>query len=298
MKRRLPPLNAIRAFEAAARLQSITDAADELSVTPTAVSHQIRHLETLLDIKLFERSGRNITLTDQGARMLPDITRGMDCLAAAFEETYGNIDANSVNISTTREFARYWLQPRLGQFYEAFPQLTLNIYASEGVADMSGSEIDVAIRYGEKPPEGSEEIALYQEYYVAAVSKSLLQPGRAARIEMLTKQRLIEVRWENSALTAPSWKAWFSAAGRDGFETFRRMSFDAYNLAFDALKRGHGAALLSRTIVNSSEFEDSLVQLEGPQLPGYHYRVLRSPSAMRKRAVRQFVDWISETAKA
>ena len=180
---------------------------------------------------------------------------------------------------------------------ESFPQLTLNIYASEGVADLSGSEIDVAIRYGAKPPEGSGEIVLYQEYYVAAVSKSLLQPGRAARIEMLTKQRLIEVRWENSALTAPSWKAWFSAAGRDGFETFRRMSFDAYNLAFDALKRGHGAALLSRTIVNSSEFEDSLVQLEGPQLPGYHYRVLQSPSAMRKRAVRQFVDWIAEAAK-
>jgi len=82
MKRRLPPLNAIRAFEAAARLESISEAAEELSVTPTAISHQIRHLENLLDIKLFERAGRNISLTDQGARMLPDITRGMDSLAA------------------------------------------------------------------------------------------------------------------------------------------------------------------------------------------------------------------------
>lgn len=298
MKRRLPPLNAIRAFEAAARLQSISEAAEELSVTPTAVSHQIRHLETLLDLKLFERSGRNITLTDQGARMLPEITRGMDSLAAAFEETYGNIDANSVNISTTREFARYWLQPRLDAFYEAYPQLTLNIYASEGVADMSGSEIDVAIRYGSKPAETSEEIWLFQEYYVGAVSRTLLQPGRAARIEMLTKQRLIDVRWENSSLTAPSWKGWFSAAARTDFEEFRRMSFDAYNLAFDALKRGHGAALLSRTIVKSAEFGADLAELEGPQLPGYHYRVMRSASAQRKRSVKQFVDWITEAAKA
>lgn len=295
MKRRLPPLNAIRAFEAAARLESISEAAEELSVTPTAISHQIRHLENLLDIKLFERSGRNIVLTDQGGRMLPDITRGMDSLAAAFEETYGNIDTNTVNISTTREFARYWLQPRLGAFYEAFPALTLNIYASETVADMSGSEIDVAVRYGLKPPDGSDELGLYQENYVAAVCRSLLPPDRAPRIEALTAKRLIDVRWENSALIAPSWKIWFGEAGQTNFDSFRRMSFDAYNLAFDALKRGHGAALLSRTIVKSSEFDADLVQLEGPQLPGYFYRVIRSPAAMRKRAVRQFVDWLVET---
>ncbi len=297
MKRRLPPLNAIRAFEAAARLESISDAADELSVTPTAISHQIRHLENLLDIKLFERSGRNISLTDHGARMLPEITRGMDSLAAAFAETYGNLDTNTVTISTTREFARYWLQPRLGDFYDAFPQLTLNVFASENAVDMSGSEIDVAVRYGAKPAEHSDEIALYQEYYVAAVSRALLTPDRAARIEFLTKPRLIDVRWENSSLTAPSWKVWFEVAGAANFDSYRRMSFDAYNLAFDALKRGHGAALLSRTIVSSVEFDDSFVELEGPQLPGYFYRVLRSPQAMRKRAVKQFVEWLEETAR-
>jgi LysR family glycine cleavage system transcriptional activator len=189
MKRRLPPLNAIRAFEAAARLQSISEAAEELSVTPTAVSHQIRHLETLLDLKLFERSGRNITLTDQGARMLPEITRGMDSLAAAFEETYGNIDANSVNISTTREFARYWLQPRLDAFYEAYPQLTLNIYASEGIADMSGSEIDVAIRYGSKPAETSEEIWLFQAFAASVIQSTncLTDRFRSAEAERMTR---------------------------------------------------------------------------------------------------------------
>lgn len=296
MKRRLPPLNAIRAFEAAARLESISDAADELSVTPTAVSHQIRHLENLLDIKLFERSGRNISLTDQGSRMLPDITRGMDSLAAAFAETYGNLDTNTVTISTTREFARYWLQPRLDAFYDAFPQLTLNVFASENAVDMSGSEIDVAVRYGKKPADNSGEIALYQEYYVGAVSRELLTPGRAARIEFLTKRRLIDVRWENSSLTGPTWKSWFEAAGLDNLGSYRRMSFDAYNLAFDALKRGHGAALLSRTIVRSAEFGDGFAELEGPQLPGYHYRVIRSPAGMRKRAARQFVEWLAETA--
>ena len=294
MKRRLPPLNAIRAFEAAARLQSISGAADELSVTPTAISHQIRHLEKLLDIKLFERSGRNIALTDQGARMLPDITLGMDNLAAAFAQTYGSVDSNTVNISTTREFARYWLQPRLSEFYKTFPELTLNIYASEGKVDMSGSEIDVAIRYGTKPPEDGDEISLYQEFYTATVSRELMPVGQIPTIDKLLSRRLIDVRWENSTLTAPSWNAWFVAAGHEDFNVFRRMSFDAYNLAFDALKRGHGAALLSRTIIDSSEFDDSLMLLEGPQLPGYYYRIMRAPSAMRKRAVRQFTDWVKD----
>jgi LysR family glycine cleavage system transcriptional activator len=298
MKRRLPPLNAIRAFEAAARLASVSEAADELSVTPTAISHQIRHLENLLDIKLFERSGRNIALTDQGARMLPEITRGMDCLAAAFSETYGNLDTNTVTISTTREFARYWLQPRLETFYDAFPQLTLNIFASENAVDMTGSEFDLAVRYGGKPTEDSEEIMLYREYYVAAASCDILLPDKPPRIEFLTKRRLIDVRWENSSLTAPSWRAWFAATGMVDFDSYHRMSFDAYNLAFDALKRRHGAALLSRTIVHSAEFTDEFCVLEGPQLPGYYYRVLRSLTGSRKRAVRQFVDWLMETVKS
>lgn len=98
-------------------------------------------------------------------------------------------------------------------------------------------------------------------------------------------------------MTAPSWKAWFAAAGLEDFDSYHRMSFDAYNLAFDALKRGHGAALLSRTIVRSAEFSDEFCELEGPQLPRYYYRVLRSPMGMRKRAVRQFVDWLVDTIR-
>lgn len=297
MKRRLPPLNAIRAFEAAARLESISGAAEELSVTPTAVTHQIRHLENLLDIKLFERSGRKVTLTAHGARMLPDVTRGMDSLAAAFAETYGNLDTNTVNISTTREFARYWLQPRLGDFYDRFPKLTLNIFASESAVDMSGSEIDVAVRYGPQPSPDSNEVALFQEYYVAAVSRDLIEAGKPPRIENLMRKRLIDVRWEKSELNAPLWKTWFAEAGVEDFDNYRRMSFDAYNLAFDAMKRSHGAALLSRTIVKSTEFDDSFVALVGPQLPGYHYRVLRSSAGSRKRAVKLFIDWMAEAAQ-
>lgn len=112
MRRRIPPLNSVRAFEAAARNGSFTEAAKELSVTPTAISHQIRYLENLLNIKLFDRNGRNLSLTQYGTRIQSDVSRGFDCLAAAFLDTYGQVDINSVSVSTTREFARFWLLPR------------------------------------------------------------------------------------------------------------------------------------------------------------------------------------------
>ncbi len=296
MKRRLPPLNAIRAFEAAGRLQSISDAADELSVTPTAVSHQIRHLENLLEIKLFDRAGRNIALTQEGARILPALTQGMDSFTAAFEDTYGNIDTNTINISTTREFARYWLQPRLSAFYDAYPALTLNIYSTESAVDIANSEIDVAIRYGAQAPEGAEEIDLFQERYIPVVCQSLMSQTQTSDIGDLATKRLIDVRWESSSLNAPTWKNWFLQAGRDDFDDYRRMSFDAYNLALDALKREHGAALLSNTIVESPDFGAGLMRLDGPEIEGYHYRILRSPSAIRKRSVRQFTDWLVDAA--
>lgn len=292
MTRRLPPLNAIRAFEAAGRLSSISAAADELAVTPTAVSHQIRHLETLLKTRLFERTGRGVTLTEQGARILPQLSRGMDHLAGAFEEAFGQMERDTITLTTTREFARYWLQPRVGEFYAAFPALTLNILASETAADLAGTEIDVAVRYGARPAAASGETWLYQECYAAIASRSLLR-GPGTRLEDLMTDRLIDVRWENAALVAPSWRAWFAEAGRHDFDAYRRTRFDAYNLAFDALRRGHGAALLSRTIITSREFPADMVALDGPRLPGYHYRILRAPAAARKRAVRQFVEWLT-----
>ncbi len=303
MKRRLPPLNAIRAFESAARLSSITDAADELSVTPTAISHQIRHLESLLDVKLFERTGRNIKLTAQGERILPEVTLGMDSLAAAFEEVYGTIDRNTINISTTREFARYWLQPRLGDFYQRFPGHTLNISTSEKCAALDGSEVDLVVRYGPKPAEVEEgkarakdqEICLFQEHYLAAVSKSLVDTDNSEpHINDLSSLRLIDIRWEKSSLLCPSWKKWFEIEGIDNFNDYQHMSFDAYNLAFDSLKRGFGAALLSRTIIDSEEFCEQLVCLKGPELPGYYYRIINTASGSRKVSVQDFIDWILE----
>ncbi|MCZ4282550.1 LysR substrate-binding domain-containing protein [Kiloniella laminariae] len=286
-------MNAIRAFEAAARLLSISGAAKELSVTPTAISHQIRQLEDLLNCKLFERSGRNIALTALGESLLPDVTQGMDSLARAFEETYGKVDINTVTLSTTREFARYWLQPRLASFYKQFPEITVNIFTSESCVDLPGTEIDVAVRYGPVPSECAGDMVLFQEHYIPAVKRSLVNSkGKTVHIADMQSKRLIDVRWKNRTLTAPSWKIWFEQSREEDFHHYKRMDFDSYHLALDALQRGHGAALLSQTIVNSDEFASDLVQIDGPHLPGYSYRVIVSPASQRKKNVCLFVDWL------
>ncbi|PVZ70168.1 LysR substrate-binding domain-containing protein [Pelagibaculum spongiae] len=293
MKRRLPSLNAIRAFESAARLSSITDAADELSVTPTAISHQIRHLENLIDIKLFERSGRKIKLTAQGQKILPMVTKGMDYLAFAFEEVYGGFDENNLSISTTREFALYWLQPRLDEFYAENPKIVLNIHTSEKCADLEHNEIDIAIRYGAIPDEESDSTVLFQEHYIpVANKKNITQKKLNIKISDLTKKRLIDVLWEKTEMNAPTWEKWFNQCETEDYSSYHLMAFDAYNLAFDALRRGHGAALLSSTIVSSEEFSDDFVQLEGPKLPGYYYRLITTRQGKKKLSATRFTQWL------
>ncbi|GAA6154268.1 LysR substrate-binding domain-containing protein [Pseudoteredinibacter isoporae] len=285
-------MNAIRAFESAARLLSISDAAKELSVTPTAISHQIRHLESQLGVKLFDRSGRNVQLTAHGSRILPDVTLGMNYFASAFDDTYNAQSGNTINISTTREFARYWLQPRLGAFYERFPQYSVNLFSSEQCVDLDSSEIDIAIRYGEKS-EHDSSIYLFQEHYIPVIRGELLRTDDNEQdINAIDGKRLIDVRWERSDLNAPTWKRWFDVAGISTYETFQRMSLDAYNLALDSLTRGYGAALLSRTIVESEEFSDRFARIKGPVLPGYHYRLIQNISTAKKTSVRRFIDWV------
>ncbi|WP_299979283.1 LysR substrate-binding domain-containing protein [uncultured Pseudoteredinibacter sp.] len=291
-KRRLPTMNAIRAFESAARLLSISEAARELSVTPTAISHQIRHLESQLGVKLFDRSGRTIQLTNHGSRILPDVTLGMNYFAAAFDDTYDSQSDNTINISTTREFARYWLQPRLGSFYERFGQYNVNIFSSEHCVDLDSNEIDIAIRYGEKN-ENDDSVYLFQEHYIPVISSALLQTKEPLQdINTIAGKRLIDVRWERSDLNAPSWKRWFELAKISSYKTFQRMSLDAYNLALDSLTRGYGAALLSRTIVESEEYSDIFARIEGPILPGYHYRLIQNKSKSRKISTKHFVEWV------
>lgn len=297
MKRRLPPLNAVRAFEAAARHNSFTLAADELAVTPTAISHQIRHLENILSLKLFERSGRKIVLTEHGASILPKVTSGFDSLADAFEQVYAEADTTNVSLSVTRAFARYWLQPRLNKFYERYPLYTLTVHASENCVDLHSNEADIAIRYGARPTSENDGLYLFEDEYVPVVqSNALVSKRKSPTINDIEPKRLLDVRWTNPALDAPSWQAWFNKNNYLGYERFGCSSYDEYNLAHDALRRGHGAALISTVILETAEKQENLISLDGERLAGQAYRIIFSARGQRKRAARSFAEWLLDEA--
>jgi LysR family glycine cleavage system transcriptional activator len=148
MTRRLPPLTALRAFEAAARHRSFTRAAAELHVTQAAISHQVKQLEDWLDLRLFERQGHTLTLTAEGKAYLPHLTKALDALASATERLSGATVTGPLRVTALPSFAAKWLMPRLGRFHAAHPGIDLHVASSLALHDFSSGEFDVGIRLG------------------------------------------------------------------------------------------------------------------------------------------------------
>ena len=148
MKRSLPPLNGLRAFEAAARHMSFTDAADELSVTQAAISHQVRGLEQRLGLKLFVRRNRSLLLSEAGQAYLPSVRGAFDQLNEATEKLLQKDRGGHLTVTTTASFAMKWLVPRLGGFQRANPEIDVRISTGTGLIDFSREDVDIGIRYG------------------------------------------------------------------------------------------------------------------------------------------------------
>jgi LysR family glycine cleavage system transcriptional activator len=152
--RKLPPLATLRAFEAAARHMSFKDAATELCITPTAVSHQIRLLEESCGCKLFRRRPRPLALTSAGERLFPVLRDGLDAFATAFASLSEDQEDRPLRVTTPNAFASRWLIPRLPRWREAFPELPLEVIGTDALLDLRAGEADVAIRYARTAPTG------------------------------------------------------------------------------------------------------------------------------------------------
>ena len=174
-RRRLPPLNALRAFEAAARHLNFSRAADELSVTPGAVSQQIQNLEDYVGVALFKRTPKGLLLTDPAQIALPALREAFDRLAEAASMLTAAVDGRRLTVSVAPSFAAKWLVPRLGQFEALHPQVDVWISAGMELVDFGGGEIDIAIRYGAGRYPGLEVVRLMQETVIPVVSPALLE---------------------------------------------------------------------------------------------------------------------------
>jgi LysR family glycine cleavage system transcriptional activator len=297
--RRLPPLASLRAFEAAARHLSFKEAARELGVTPTAISHQVRLLEEHCSEKLFRRRPRPLELSDAGARLFPTIRDGLDAFAAALSVLRADVEAKPLRVTTTNAFASRWLVPRLSMWREAHDGIALSIIGADRVMRLDAGEADLAIRYTRSAP-GPASRKLFDDRFFPVCSPRLLAERSTIRCAAdLSAYPLIHFDWFANDRTAPNWERWFEMASAAGSMTSPHrvaLSFREELHAIEAVLAGQGIALCSDIVIADDLASGALVKAFDLALPGYGFYPLYALDHPRRAAIEIFVKWIRTAA--
>src|SRR5215211_3265763 len=243
MLRRLPPLNALKAFEAAARHESFTRAADELCVTPGAVSHQVKALEATLGLKLFNRERQRLVITEAGRDYLAVLRDAFDRIALGTARVVQRQSSGALTVSTSPDFAAKWLVNRLGHFAEAHPDIDLRVSATLHHVDFAREEVDLAVRHGDGSWPGLEVTRLCSEQLFPVCSPKLLQGRhRLSKPDQLLKFPLLHLD------DRKDWAKWLDAAGIAGAELSRGPIMNRASMVIDAAADGQGVALARTTL--------------------------------------------------
>jgi LysR family glycine cleavage system transcriptional activator len=288
--RKLPQLGALRAFEAAARRLSFKAAADELNVTPTAVSHQIRYLEETLGTRLFERGTRTVRLTAAGHQLFPPLRDGLDAFERAVDAVRRTQGSKTAILSSTVAFVARRLAPLAGSFRQAYPDWTLRLDASNKTVDLD-VEADLAIRYGRGEYPGMTVVPLFRDRFAPVCSPRL----GVATIDDLRHATLIHFEWGAAMRDddrAPVWRHWLADAGMTGIDAEAGLSFTDEIHAVQATLAGQGVGLLSLTLVADELASGVLIQPFGMSLESFRYDLVYSSRRSGQAAVTVLRDWI------
>ncbi|BAN21928.1 transcriptional regulator GcvA [Caballeronia insecticola] len=285
--RQLPALNALRAFEAAARHESFSRAADELFVTHGAVSHQIRALEAELGLPLFARDGKRVRLTDRGRQYAAEVRAALVALADATRRIRSGDRDRRLIVSMLSSFSARWLTPRVGRFIEKHPEIDLELLSTNALTDFNRDDVDVAIRFGYGKYSGVHAEELLDEVFFPACSPNFRggdlprEPRDLANVPLLRSDEEL-------------WRPWFDAAGLADFAEPKRgvLYEDSSNLLQAAID-GQGIALVRRSLAMQEILAGRLVRLfnvDGPS-PWRYYFVC--PAALLETArVQAFREWL------
>ena len=247
--RQLPPLNAIRAFEAAARHLSFNRAAEELHVTPSAISHQVRTLESTLGVVLFHRHSRQIALTEPGQALLPPLSTALDQMAAAVRRV---TLPSTLMLSVTPSFAAEWLIPRLASFQQQYPDCEVRLATHHQTPQFNTSDIDLAIVAGRGGWRHLRSHRLLTEQIVPVCSPSLLPAAGQSAESSANRQALLRRLPLIHVITQPErWRQWLQAAGLDVAGSQHGPRFQTTTLALEAAENGLGIALANRVFVEA-----------------------------------------------
>jgi len=290
----LPPLSTLLAFEAVARRRSFALAAGELSLTASAVSHQIARLESLLDVKLFDRSPQGVRLSAAGEAYLRRVAGALGAIGAATEDLRQGV-RNSLYVHSSPSFASLWLMPRLANFAHAHPDVSLFLSASHVHSDFALGQADLDIRYG--IPQWSDLVVqpLFKENILPLAS-----PAFAEHYALREPAGLLRIPLIQSTISVVQWVDWLGAQGvKRGPERFA-LRFDRAQLALDAAVQGLGAALESTTIAAPLIVEGKLVPLFDPTMAVTvqgHFVVYPARHAKRPE-VEAFLHWLHAQTEA
>jgi LysR family glycine cleavage system transcriptional activator len=296
--RKLPPLRALHAFEAAARHHSFAAAANELGVTPTAISHQIRQLEEACGVKLFQRRPRPLLLTSAGARLYPALRNGFDALATAMALLAEEDAQTPLRVTSPNAFASKWLVPRLPKWREENPTVALEIIGTDAVLDVRAGATDVAIRYARKPPLDLMAHEVFRDTFVPVCSPRLLeQHGPIERAADLLRFPLIHYDWINSDPDVPTWRQWLAVARSidpdfNPLEKAWDLSFSEELHAIDAVIGGQGVAICSDVVVSNELRSGQLVKAHSLALPGYGFYLVSMPHSPQAPVIEAFSTWM------
>jgi len=282
------PLNALRAFDAAARHLSLTRAAQELHVTQTAVSQHIRNLEDMLGKPLFRRLPRGLALTDEGQSLLPVLTDSFARMAQALEQFHDTRPREVLNVGVVGTFAVGWLLPRLRAFQEAHPFVDLRLFTNNNRVDMAGEGLDCAIRFGDGAWHGTEAHMLLHAPLTPmcspAIAARLHQTADLAREVLLRSYRFDE------------WNAWFEAAGLP-CPRLRGAVFDSSVTMAEAAAQGVGVALLPARLFAREIVNGRLQRPFAQELQRGAYWFTRLKSRPGTPALQAFSGWIRDACE-
>jgi LysR family transcriptional regulator, glycine cleavage system transcriptional activator len=293
MSIRLPPLNALRAFEAAARRGGFTSAARELHVTPAAVSHQIKTLESHLNTQLFRRLPRGLEITAAGRQLLPQLTRGLEHFSRAVEGLNSGELAGPLTINTAPSFAALWLVPRLESFLRAYPDIELCVQVLEPAPDLNAGEVDIRLPYGMGNYPGFATTLLMREQVSPVCAPSLLNQSPLRRFADLRHHTLLHDVNTGAEEPTMTWRRWLRDAGVSGVDPERGVKFGNSILVTEAALRGQGVALGRTSLVGDHLATGRLVRpLKASRPADYAYYAVTTHAGVKRPRIQAFLGWI------
>ncbi len=296
--KRLPPLNALRVFEAAARHLSFTKAAEELHVTPGAVSQQIKALEDFLQTPVFRRQKRALLLTDEAQASLPVLREGFDKLSEAGNILSAKADSGRLTVSVAPSLASKWLVPRLDRFQAAHPDIDVWVSADMEVVDFAVEDVDLAIRYGIGRYQGLVVEHLMAEKIVPVCSPQLLTSDHPLKTpEDLVHHTLLHDSSPDKDESCPTWPMWLKAAGVCHKQGERGLKFNQSSLVIEAAVAGKGVALAKSALALADlEAARLVIPFDLTTPTDFSYSIVHPPSKSSSPAVKAFAAWLKEEA--